>query len=98
MKIRTGFVSNSSGSSFCIWGVGITEDEFNTLSELDHKIFDGLELESIMGDCFWLGKSFTKIKDNETGAHFKESAQKKVDELLGPEHKCSICEEGWYNG
>ncbi len=39
MKIRTGFVSNSSSSSFCIAKAYMTEDEIKKCSEfcLEHK-------------------------------------------------------------
>jgi hypothetical protein len=33
MKIRTGFVSNSSSSSFCIYGVCLTEDDFKSFMQ-----------------------------------------------------------------
>jgi len=36
MKIRTGFVSNSSSSSFCIMGVRIEEDELLALYNKNH--------------------------------------------------------------
>jgi len=37
MKIRQGFVSNSSTSSFCIYGTVMTEDEIIKRLKSDHK-------------------------------------------------------------
>ena len=43
MKIRNGFVSNSSSSSFCIYGVYLEE------GDIGQKLLDTLELEKYEG-------------------------------------------------
>jgi hypothetical protein len=49
MKIRNGFVSNSSSSSFAIIGVKMTKEEYKTL-------FDYEEIEKRGLDCVWEDK------------------------------------------
>jgi hypothetical protein len=46
MKIRNGFVSNSSSSSFCIYGW--TEDVFKDKPELLKDYYDPYELEKLL--------------------------------------------------
>jgi hypothetical protein len=71
MKIRTGFVSNSSTSSFCIFGVEIEKDIFiDKVRELNpkiNKIFESLE----KGE---------KFNDNETVALDLDAPN--VDDIL----------------
>ena len=52
MKIRTGFVSNSSSSSFCMYGVSIRYDQMiEILEELDKMPEDNIYDDDI---GFWL--------------------------------------------
>lgn len=109
MKVRNGFVSNSSSSSFCIYGAyfdsfsefadafGLEEVPYNIWS-IDTK---GLEIWEI-SDCgssrpsIFIGRRWSSIKDDETGAEFKESVEQK---FVGTDKKiCRTHEEAWYNG
>ena len=120
MKIRNGFVSNSSSSSFCIYGSSFDMDEFSKLAEklglkadavddddeFDFDEYDAVEracakfnLEVHMpseSDTFYVGRSLTDIKDNETGKEFKDSVKKNLKELFGRKIDCEYCEESWY--
>lgn len=93
MKIRYGFVSNSSSTSFCIYGAIVKE-------EIDEKTF----LDYYYGDpdcdrTIYLGLEYSNMKEDETKAQFKERIQKEIDRLFpGQEITCETCEESYYNG
>jgi len=98
MKIRTCFVSNSSSVSFVIYGVYFEEDR-ETNTKLACKA--GLEIEygnPNNDEGIYVGKNWKNVKDNETGAHFKESVEKLIKENFGPDLKCQTHEVGYYNG
>ena len=69
MKIRTGFVSNSSSSSFIIYGAAIEEDQFEkfALEKLEESgKFSDEELEEIKEDGRWeLCDRFDEVSDFE---------------------------------
>jgi len=138
MKIRNGFVSNSSSSSFCIYGVcmdecdmidAFVEKDLATAEELSDGLYEylddwsfkynlkqdglseeeieakladrplnGFEYESIMGECHFLGISWSNIKDDETGAEFKARIDAKMKDLFGEDTKCSTHKEAWRDG
>ena len=114
MKIRMGFVSNSSSSSFCIYGAELSDvleelkkalgmdltsdcDDVYSLSEaIESKT--GLELHTVMGECLYIGRSYTSIKDDETGRQLKDDVEAKLKQLLGRDVPCSSLSEAWYDG
>ena len=106
MKIRNGFVSNSSSTSFCIYAAEITQDEFDALDtqEFGQKMKElGLRdwcSNPDRGDNeVFIGRSWDSVKDDETGKQFKESIQKSVKELLGKDKlEFFSHEDSWYNG
>ena len=109
MKIRSGFVSNSSASSFLLYGVDnpdisamaeyLNSIEPDTYSEEDEgdiietfcKKF-GLEYYNVDGE-WTIGKSWSDVGDNQTGAEFKKTVQDALD-LIGEEGQ--TCEAAWY--
>ena len=111
MKQRLGFVSNSSSSSFLIYGVrvdecnGEVESDLGDYSSIEDKL-DELKLSlgtwSPEGfDGTYVGVSWSKVKDDETGKQFRERVQTEVDRLtdaLGAKRqKCDTHQEAWYD-
>lgn len=107
MKIRQGFVSNSSSTSFCIYGVhtddpterGLNEDAsiYDELSDKAEKV--GLTLE-VCDDSAYLGLNYTDIKDDETGAQFKDRAKKLIEQTIPKNDglEFDTYEECWQDG
>lgn len=97
MKIRTGFVSNSSSSSFCIYGAEFERgcikvpddedvddfDEYDFIEELlEDKEFEDLIYEvPCEWDTFYIGLDPCCIGDDETGGQFRAKTQKLIDEV-----------------
>jgi len=104
MKIRLGFVSNSSTSSFCIYGTSIEnliDEEGNTIDELSNP---NIDTWCPPGGEIHIGRSLTEIKDDQTFKEFKDEtkemiiAELKKMNIKISDLKFGIHQEGWYNG
>jgi len=95
VKIRTGFVSNSSSSSFCIAGIYLE----NWDDELDEKAQEeGLFTTSgESGDVMYIGLDFSDMEYDETKREFYKRVEEKLKKI-GIEESASYYCEGWYNG
>jgi len=91
-KKRLGFVSNSSSSSFCIYGSEIDLSKFQENEDWDEKVEDFLSKAGLKFICdgeseyYAVGKSFDSIKDDETGKQFKDGIEEAVKKLF-PDQK-----------
>lgn len=111
-KIRMGFVSNSSSSSFCIYGTNIDNDDFEKLAtgmgftwdeedEFDWYEFSESEFIGDLsiinaGDEFYIGREWSSVGDNETGKQFKDSVETILKKHID-DVKCDTIEETYYD-
>jgi hypothetical protein len=102
MKIRQGFVSNSSSSSFCILGVSVDND---TYDKVDSILFKDriLDVESAINDyddSKYIGLNPSKMKDDETLGQFKDRIVSEAAKLGIIINKDEIdwITDGGYNG
>jgi len=111
MKIRTGFVSNSSTSSFLIYGVCFGSDELLEKVGKDPEtdsVWDVIEeIESELGMDYYspydwgeiyIGVSWDGVGDDETGAQFKAKIEKKLKAKFGDDIECGTHEGAWHDG
>ncbi len=120
MKIRTGLVSNSSSSSFLLYGCSFCSEEEiyeaamktkegqRTIREAEKEYnIDYSEGQDGLAELFdftygpngdyYFGASWGSVKDDETGAQFKEHIRKDVASLFGEKYakECYTYEEAW---
>ena len=76
MKIRSGFVSNSSSSSFCILGVSVTSEQYDKVNSVrySNRTSDTLDAHCGISDdsSYYIGYYPGKMKDDETLSQFKD--------------------------
>ena len=101
MKIRTGFVSNSSSTSFCIFGLYVGD---NTEEEALKLVKDNeLHIEYGCGawdDSVYVGLPPSAMKDDETLSQFRDRVRR---QLVEKDPKYQDIHLGWitdggYNG
>jgi hypothetical protein len=111
MKIRTGFVSNSSSSSFLAYGAWVSEEEMlhaanSHLKEgedpckMVYEACDCCPLETWCPEGYdevFVGYSWDSVADDQTGKQFKQEIEKALFEWFGKEIKCSTGEAAWYS-
>ncbi len=108
MKGRSGFVSNSSSSSFVCYGISVDLDELKEalkIEDEDMGVYEvGEEMEKrypgfVAGTVYEdysevnVGRGYESIGDDETGKQFRDSVKDTLSKLLGKEVKPSHIEE-----
>ena len=103
MKIRIGFVSNSSSSSFCLFGVFVGDS--NKSYDEACKLVEGNELcvENACDECdnsVYVGLPPEKMKEDETLREFRERIKSQLAKngLDCKDEEISWITDGGYNG
>ena len=96
MKIKHDFVTNSSSTSFVIYGA--TFQNYEDAAALKEKISD----KEFVTECgeyedTYVGVDFTSMKMDETRRQFQERVEKVLRDA-GYTGKCGLYIEGYYNG
>lgn len=101
MKIRQGFVSNSSSSSFCILGVSVAEDVYEKVC----GTFESTKLDSESAindydDSKYIGLYPSRMKEDETLSQFKDRIVIEAAKLgiTIPKGEIYWITDGGYNG
>jgi isopentenyl phosphate kinase len=103
MKIRNGFVSNSSSSSFCIFGVSTYN--LPKASEIAQKADEKGMLHGGGDVGEYIGLEYTEMEMDETRRQFENRVKDEINKLMNevaavtlPEQSFGVCSEAWYNG
>jgi len=108
MKIRAGFVSNSSTTSFVIYGIWIHGDDLiNKLKEnglvpegkepdpYDILGEEGITCEFTPSEEYCVGFNFDEIPDDVVVGEWKKEKTEILKKIFGEETKCSLNVEGF---
>ena len=90
MKLRHGFVSNSSSSSFCIYGMMTKMFQGKEPEEVEREIEQTLRKGSVLtyyvdyedSGFVYIGFNPRDIKDNQTGAEFKAMVREEISKYF----------------
>lgn len=92
MKTRQGFVSNSSTTSFLMYGADITnEDDLSRLEDAGLTEFYGGDYGN------FIGRSWNEVGDNQTGGEFKAEIEAAITQVC-PDATCATVKVAFYNG
>ena len=104
MKIRSGYVSNSSSSSFCILGFEATNDAWDKIDAIPYSGRTPETLNSESGisdeDLRLIGYNPSKMKEDETLSQFKDRIVAEAAKLgiVVDKNKIDWYTDGGYNG
>jgi len=108
MKVRTGFVSNSSSSSFVIYGRTYKDETLAKALNIDmedenidfvEKLYEVLDNSDFSYHCdneenqWYIGQQILNMNEDETLFNFKKRIEREVTEKFGNEKDDSSQEE-----
>jgi hypothetical protein len=104
MKIRNGFVSNSSSTSFCVMGVTKESYTLNNFFETD-DFYEVLEDSGVdycsmdtNHDCIAIGLNIESMSEEETLREFRERARKLLETIDIVNEEINLHYGGYYDG
>jgi len=97
MKLRYGFVSNSSTTSFCIYGALIQgpKDIIRNITA-ENELFTYHYSQD--GDGIYVGRNWSGIGGEETGNQFKKNVEEILNKYFPDLKEFNTFEEAWYDG
>ena len=111
MKIRIGFVSNSSTTSFCIFGTYIEDIQELTdkMNENGIETSDAVEYAECQGvdvyhppydsNVAYVGFDFSAIPDDVVVKDWKKEKENEMKKIFGDDTiNCSVMSDGWHDG
>jgi len=99
VKVRIGFVSNSSSESFLLYGIQVEKADIT--EEIEQKIRNAdliIEYAPDLDEQRYVGRSWDAILDDETGREFRETIRRNLIEIFGTDVVCNTHSQAWYNG
>ena len=96
MKVRSGFVSNSSTTSFAIVGTLIDRDQLDKVYDLDEKFPEISYYYNDYSDVY-VGLSMHKMGLDETLREFMHRSREIIQTVF-PDEEVGILTDGWYDG
>ena len=102
MKIREGFVSNSSSTSFCICGICAEESYIKKMFGIEDISELEDEFEIYNQDEYYptyVGVDISYMKDDETKAEFRKRVHEALSKRAGKDvGEIGLVTDGWYDG
>jgi hypothetical protein len=96
MRIRSGFVSNSSSVSFCVYGTKVTGEEAD---QFDMELRDyGLTSDRMEYGDIIFGREWCDIGDDQTKREFMAEVEANLIKLLQRAVVCETWEDGYFDG
>lgn len=96
MRMRSGFVSNSSSVSFCAYGTKVTRKE---LVDNDAYLGDyGLDTFRMQYGDIICGREWCDIGDDQTKKEFMREVEDELIRLLKREVVCDTWADGYFDG
>lgn len=80
-------------------GKEFTDDEIDNLDEwgIVEKMCPDLSIDIPYDSTVYIGKSWDEVKDDQTGAQFKEEVKEQLKKVFGEDIECDTYSEAWHD-